>query len=103
MRDIENFVSNTCGCKKNNGGPCSAIFADKFYSVRAQCADLDKQSLDCVLLGQMMALMNMSDEVHDRGHPSVPRQRYSYAYYHEGVKVLPHIIIISYPVLILVL
>ena len=97
--EIEKFVTNTCGCKMNNGGPCSDKFADKFYTVRAQCADLDKESLDLVLLGQIMALMNTSEEITSRRRPSVTRQRYSYIYYHEGVKVLSNINISdSYPI-----
>ena len=85
--DIDNFISKTCGCKLYNGGPCSLLFANKFYSVRAQCADLDKASLDSVLLGEIMVLMNKSDKVHDRGRSSKTRDRCSCTYCHEGVKV----------------
>ena len=81
---IETFVEETCGCTKVNGGPCSNVLAEKFPVIRAQCAEMDRASLDYVLLGELMA--SASTVIH-RGHPSKERERFSYTYYHEGVKV----------------
>ena len=84
---IEKFIAETCGCKKVNDGPCSNILATKFPIIRAQCAELDRASLDYVLLGELMASINTVSTVTHRGHPSKQRERCSYTYYHEGVKV----------------
>ena len=86
-RKIEEFVDKTCGCKKVNGGPCSIPLADKFGIVRARCAEMDKTSLDFIILGQLMALTSTSSQVTSRRRPSTERVRKSYAYYHEGVQV----------------
>lgn len=46
MTKIDHFIKQTCGCKNNNGGPCSDVLASKFSLLRAQCAEVDKTSLD---------------------------------------------------------
>lgn len=74
IHKIEEFVRNSCGCKNDNGGPCSNVFsADKIGLVRAQCSELDKPSLDYVLLGQVMAFTKTSSQLHGMRH--VPKER----------------------------
>ena len=86
MTKIDHFIKQTCGCKNNNGGPCSDVLASKFSLLRAQCAELDKTSLDYVMLEELMAMTKTSD-ITSRKHPSKTRERQSYDYCHEGVKV----------------
>ena len=86
MTKIDDFVKQTCGCKNSNGGPCSDVLASKFSLLRAQCAELDKTSLDYVMLGELMAMTKTSD-ITSRKRPSKLRERQSYDYSHEGVKV----------------
>lgn len=87
QRIVEEFLEKTCGCRNVNGGPCSVALAEKFLVARARCAELDKTSLDYVLLGQVMASMNTGTDIISRRRPSKERERNSYKYYHEGVKV----------------
>ena len=65
---IEKFVEETCGCTKVNGGPCSNVFTEKFPVVSAQCAEMDRASLDYVQLGELMASTNTVSTVIHRGH-----------------------------------
>ena len=55
--------------------------------IRAQCAELDRASLDYVLLGQVMALTH-TDLLLLTEVMVLNRERFSYSYYHEGIKVL---------------
>jgi hypothetical protein len=85
--EIEQFVKMTCGCKLSNGGPCSNLFIEKFCEIRAQCQELNKESLDYILLGQIMALTNTSRQITSRKRSATQRFRQSYSYSHEGIKV----------------
>ena len=54
--------------------------------MRAQCAELTRDELDLVILGQISALLSNNDTIN--GHrPSAPRQRSAMAFYHCGIKV----------------
>ena len=71
MTKIDHFIKQTCGCKNNNGGPCSDVLASKFSLLRAQCAELDKTSLDYVMLGELMAMTKTSDIRHHQQKTSI--------------------------------
>ena len=53
---VTKFHKDICGCKLVNGGPCSASFTkEDLCAAGNQCFGLDDQSLDYLLMGQIMA------------------------------------------------
>ena len=50
---ITEFVEEGCGCPLN----CSSTFSRNYYELtRGQCAELSHETLDIVIIGQLMAL-----------------------------------------------
>ena len=90
--DIElcrQFNSNTCGCNKANGNPCSTLFTlDYYIELCAQCSLLTHDELDLVLMGFLSSTMLDSDNVKDGRHQKpAKRRRLTISYMHHGVDV----------------
>ena len=51
------------------------------------CAELDHESLDFLIMGQLMSNTSISSKTHHHIQPPDERQRVSTAYYHQGIKV----------------
>ncbi len=82
---VENFVLHGCGCHKNQGTDCSKLFTTYLLAMRCSCLELAKRDLDMVLLGQLMASMNSSDQVvTESRHQGTPRKRVRMAYHHHS-------------------
>jgi hypothetical protein len=91
MRDIDRmddeimreFLEKGCGCCLNNQGPCiSAFTLQHLKEMRNTCKEMDREILDSVILGQIMAMRQRGKCC--RG---TDRQRASNKHYHEGVQV----------------
>lgn len=62
--EVQEFVSNTCGCKKLNSGPCLKYFTeDSMEKVRSHMLELSKDELELVVLRQISTL-SCSGELH---------------------------------------
>ena len=56
MRRVRTFLRNSCGCKLGpKGNACSTQFAHKAVIERENCAMLEKEALDMLILGQFQA------------------------------------------------
>ena len=63
------FVQDKCCCQLNNNSSCSDLFHITHYrEMRNQCAELDHDSLDLVVMSQMMALMSNSTTKRRKGN-----------------------------------
>ena len=61
---VSEFIRSGCGCTKDKGKPCSQLFSPEYVkSVRASCAELTREELDMVIVGQLVACMNTSATV----------------------------------------
>ena len=70
---IEKFCEEGCGCPEN----CSANYTLHHYeTLRSQCSELDHDTLDMVIMGQIMALTTTTQE------------RRQTTYMHLGLKVI---------------
>ena len=80
------FMANGCGCRRLNGRPCSQQFTTEYVSeVRSSFLELSRSDLDMVLLGQIMASMNLSDTVvTESRHRDTIRQRPRTLHSHQG-------------------
>ena len=82
------FWDSTCNCTTYKGGPCNRAFSIEYIrSIRDQCLSLDHQSLDLVLMGQLMANLRRSTSLTDRTHSNKQREGEHTPYYHQGIKV----------------
>ena len=82
---ISLFVETGCGCQLYKKGPCIGAFTtDHIKTTRNSCAELDKESLDMLVLGHIVA-MNVSSDL--KKTTSKERLRSSSAYFHQGIKV----------------
>ena len=70
------FIRKTCGCLKWKGKPCSSQFSAEYLGdTRSSCFELQKNELDLLILGQLLALSNSCSAVTtDNGNPT-PRER----------------------------
>ena len=85
---IKRFVEIGCGCQSNSELNCSSLFSLSHYrEIRNSCAELDHDSLDLVVMGQLMALTTNSTTVTDKNDQAQERQRQSTVYMHLGQKV----------------
>ena len=67
---------------------CCKIFPlQHFKDIRNMCAELDHESLDFLIMGQLMSNTSISSKTHHHIQPPDERQRVSTAYYHQGIKV----------------
>ena len=87
-KEIEESVREGCGCEVLNGKPCSAQFTTSHYrEMRNYCAELDRDSLDLVVLGQIMALTSTSEMVIKR---KTERKKSTVLFRHLSQKVNDH-------------
>ena len=85
---IDRFLSDGCDCKK--GVPCHTLFTREYYeTVRAQCQELDRSTLDMVIMGYLLGSLNTSTEVARSSSHRTPkeRERQRLKYYHRGQMV----------------
>ena len=55
-REIQKFYLHGCGCKINKSSSCHTQFPIEHYKkMRNECMELTKESLDCLIVGQIMA------------------------------------------------
>ena len=82
---VVTFIWKTCGCLKWKGKPCSSqFFAEYLGDTRSSCFELQKNELDLLILGQLLALSNSCSAVTtDNGSPT-PRERKLTGYCHQG-------------------
>ena len=87
---IRCFVAEECGCTLFNGTSCSTNVSLDYYQIkRNECAELDHDSLDLVIMAQIMA--NSSDgSVRHRGRETHDRKRMATQFFHNGKKVMEH-------------
>ena len=56
---VVTFVQKTYGCLKWKGKPCSSQFSAEYLGdTRSSCFKLQKNELDLLILGQLLALSN---------------------------------------------
>ena len=56
--ELVQFLAKACGCKRAGGRPCYTLLPKQHYQeIRWQCAELTRNELGTVLLGQNMATM----------------------------------------------
>ena len=79
---VSQFKATGCSCVKR----CSSHFSlDYIQSMRTQCLKLSRNELDMVLLGQLIASTNTSDNIAlESHHRNKERQRAYTTYYHAG-------------------
>ena len=87
---LKALLAEGCGCKRAGGKPCSTLFSvEHFLSIRLQCAELTREELDFVLLGQIMA--TLSDGPHTTAekhrHTATERKLTSMTFYHAGQRI----------------
>ena len=87
---VHQFLINSCNCNLASGS-CSKLFTVEYVtSVRAQCSELSRAELDLVLLGQLSAFMNTSEQtVHSmtHRHSHSTRERSYLQFWHGGNRV----------------
>ena len=55
----ELFIENTCGCRLDNGSPCSSLFSlDEYVSHQSQASLLNRNELHLVIIGSVVSLVN---------------------------------------------
>ena len=82
------FVTKTCGCTIAKGSPCSSLFSlDYYISHRLQATELTHNELDLVIVGSLMSVVNMGDNIKDGKHKSVKRKRTFCDFQHNGHRV----------------
>ena len=83
---VKQYMERGCGCLKFNGKSCSQQFSLAHVTeVRASCFELTKDELDMVILGQVMAGMNLSDSVVvESRHRRTDRERPAKTHSHQG-------------------
>ena len=80
----------TCGCTRIlKGKSCSTLFSPQYYqTMRDSCAELQKNDLDNIIKGQIMAFTSIDDITRCRSrHSSKERERVRGTYYHQGHKI----------------
>ena len=82
------FVEDKCRYQLNNNSSCCDLFHIAHYRERRnQCAELDRDSLDLVVMSQMMALMSNSTVNRRKGSKTQERRRPATSFMHLGEKV----------------
>ena len=82
---LTSFLQQGCGCKRNRGQPCFTAFSRQHYETsRMQCAELSRDELDLVILGQLAALLVNTDNT---TAGSGRRQRSVTTFHHGGVHI----------------
>ena len=77
-----------CGCTRlHKGQPCSTLFTSEYYqTIRDSCAEMARGELDCLIMGQIMALSHCDETTREDSHrhPGKQRQQVKTNYYHKG-------------------
>ena len=56
VETVQQFMKETCGCSKKQGGPCSTYFNEtELAEIRMSMAELENDQLDLVILSQINA------------------------------------------------
>ena len=78
---VEEFLAVGCCCRKGlNNTSCSSLFSTEDMSTfRSSCAELSKQELDMIVIGQIVAFTNS-----DPNHSSILRNGDFCHYMHQG-------------------
>lgn len=75
-KKCQEFLERTCGCRLNNGSPCSNLIPlEKYVSHRYEAAALTRDQLDLVLIGAVMSLVNSNEKTFNKNHKSKTRER----------------------------
>ena len=88
---VLDFFTKGCGCAIFKDRPCSGMFNYEYiYDFRSQCAELTREELDMMLLGQLSALTDTSEQsanslVHR--HSPASRQRSYTHFVHRGKRI----------------
>lgn len=84
-RLVDNFLSSGCQCTKAHGG-CSSHFSAKYVTeTRASFAEMSRQDLDMVLLGQLLAFTSISAYTYTSHHlPAGERSKCYTHFFHQG-------------------
>ena len=85
--EVSAYLARGCGCKKNDGRPCSAVFSgEEVTAYRFDIAELERCELDLALLAQLHAGMNADDLLTNTRGSSRPqvRQRVTFTYMFKG-------------------
>ena len=80
------FLEGGCGCSKWKGQACVRQFTGSIIQEsRSQCQQLSRGELDMLLMGQLVAIGNISDITSTAWrHTPTPRTRVHYSYHHQG-------------------
>ena len=82
------FIENTCGCRLDNGSPCSSLFSlDEYVSHRSQASLLNHNELDLVIIGSVMCLVNTHPNRKSGKHKTTKRKRSFTTFLHNGQHV----------------
>lgn len=78
-----------CGCQLGKrGNPCCTMFTrEEYEATMDQCAQLTKEQLDLIVLGQIMANIRTDDVGLRSRRSSSERQCANVPFYHHGVRV----------------
>ena len=58
--DILRYMTDGCGCKQNNGRPCSTLFTgEQLQESRLEANELSRGELDLVILGKLAAILRV--------------------------------------------
>ena len=89
-RRVHQFLTDGCGCSFSRAG-CSQRYTPGYYlDIRGQCQELTHLELDMAILGQLMAIVNTSEQtVHASKHRHTPeaRKRSRATFFHQGERV----------------
>ena len=88
--EVSAYLARGCGCKKNDGRPCSAAFSGREVTAyRLDIAELKRCELDMALLAQLHAGMNADDLLTNTRGSSRPqvRQRVTFTYMFKGKRI----------------
>lgn len=91
-RKVESFLESSCMCVVNDGRPCSSRYSyDHISAIRDQCSSMNKDELNSVLLGHVMATIRTTDTTIKVRHTGTERKRNTTTFMHEGEKVMSYI------------
>ena len=88
---IDNFIREGCDCIRGaKVTPCYTLFTREYYeNMRSQCQELDRNTLDMVIMGYLLGSMSDSQHTNRECSHRAPKQRerQRFKYYHKGLKV----------------
>ena len=88
---VEDFMGESCGCKKWNGKPCSGQF-DPMYvrATRLNFRELTNEQLDMAIMGQIIANSDSSETVFTESrHQATTRKKAYTRHSHQGRPICP--------------